>query len=40
MTFGQRWGGELSLRFLALSTKGYQELMKLSTLKMTGRKIV
>ncbi|EGV02057.1 PHP domain protein [Streptococcus oralis SK313] len=28
----------LSLRFLALSTKGYQELMKLSTLKMTGRK--
>ena len=29
---------EISFRFLALSTKGYQELMKLSTLKMTGRK--
>ena len=28
----------ISFRFLALSTKGYQELMKLSTLKMTGRK--
>ena len=28
----------ISLRYLALSTKGYQELMKLSTLKMTGRK--
>ena len=29
----------ISFRFLALSTKGYQELMKLSTLKMTGQKI-
>lgn len=31
-------GETIPLRFLALSTKGYQELMKLSTLKMIGRK--
>lgn len=29
---------EISFRFLALSTKGYQELMKLSTLKNDGTK--
>lgn len=30
---------EVNLRFLALSSVGYQQLMKLSTAKMQGRKL-
>ena len=30
---------EVNLRFLALSSVGYQQLMKLSTAKMQGRKV-
>ncbi len=35
-----RWSGKVNLRFLALSSVGYQQLMKLSSQEMQGENLV